>query len=246
MAEAKKAGTDVISVEDQLAAMALAISEAEKPSGSWLSFKGARLSLDGNAIPSNKLAVVVIQSLFENQWYKDPYDVNNIQPPHCFAFAEKEEDLKPHPSVKNPIHPTCKGCPKGEWKSATSGSGRGKACKNVRRMALISYDDVKDGKIENAHVAMAKIPVTSVKNWSTYASQVSGILKMDPIQVATELSVEPHPKNQIEIGFKLLDKVDKSAWAALLNKRRDTTTLIYAPYDEPTEAAPAAPESKKY
>ena len=228
-----KPGTEVIDYKAELAKMAVAVQEAEKPSGNWISFKGGILSFAGNPIKGNKIPVVVIHSVFENQLYKDRYDPNNQQPPICYAFGETDDDLKPHPDSVAPQSENCHECPKNQWGS-DPGGGKGKACKNVRRLAMIAASDLENA--DKADVAIAKLPVTSVKNWSTFASQVANVLKLPPIAVIVEMSVEQDAKTQFQVNFQLMDKIEDGAVIQkLLARRRDTTPLVYAPYDKPVD-----------
>jgi hypothetical protein len=191
------------------------------------------MSIGGNPIKGNKLPVVVIHSIFENQLYAGPYNPNDQQPPICYAFGETDDDLKPHPDSAKPQADACFSCPNNQWGS-DPGGGRGKACKNVRRLGLVSVDDLH--QLDKAPVAIAKMPVTSVKNWSTFASQIANVLKLPPIAVKCEISVEPDAKTQFQVNFALLDKIEDSAiLTALLNKRRETTPLMYQPYDKPVD-----------
>lgn len=243
------ASTAVVDWQAQLAAMAVTTAEQEKPSGNWVSFRAGVLSFGGNPIKGNKMKVVVVHSLHENQIYKEKFDSNNPgQTPYCFAFAENEEDLKPHPDSLEPQAESCAVCPNNVWGSDPEG-GRGKACKNVRRLAMIAFDDM--GDINKAPVALAKLPVTSVKNWSSYANQIANVLKLPPLAVVTEMSVEPDTKTVFQVNFALIDKItDGAQIQALLSKRKDTTPLIWAGYDKPTQAptpaAGAPAEAKKY
>lgn len=243
MAEAKAAPkTEIVDWQKQLNDMAIATAQAEKPSGNWISFKSGMLSVGGNPVKGNKLNVVVIQSVFENQWYKDKYDPNNPMTPYCFALAESDSDLKPHPDSAEPQAGTCEECPKNAWGS-DPGGGKGKACKNVRRLAMIAQDDLEN--IPEAAVAMAKLPVMSVKNWSTYANQIANVLKVPPLAVITTLSVSPDARSQFQVNFELVDRItDGAVIQALLTKRKDTHPLVFAPYDKPNEAKPA--EARKY
>jgi hypothetical protein len=242
----KVESTAVVDYMAELQAMTIATQEAERPKSNWASFKGGQLTINDQVMKDNKAPVVVIHSVFENQLYKDRYDPNNIQPPICYAFGETDDDLKPHPDSAEPQHPTCEGCPKNEWKS-DPGGGKGKACKNVRRLALMSASDLVDvEKIRAAEVVMAKLPVTSVKNWSTYASQIANVLKVPPIAVITEISVVPDAKTQFQVNFALLDKItDGAVIQQLLARRKDTHPLMFQPYDKPS--APAEPaQNRKY
>ena len=235
-------GTAVASWQEELAKQTVAIAQVEKPTGNWISFKGGVMSMNATPFKDNKVKVVVLHSIFENQLYDGPYNPNNQQPPICYAFGEDDKSLKPHPDSAKPQNPDCETCRHNEWGS-DPGGGKGKACKNVRRLALISADDLE--KVEKAEVALAKLPVMSVKNWSTFASQIANVLKLPPIAVIAEMSEVPDAKSQFQIHFQLIDTIkDGELIQKLLNRRRDINALVYAPYDKPTEAKPA--EQRKF
>jgi hypothetical protein len=234
--------TAVVDWKEQLSKLAVAVQEAEKPAGNWISFKSGILAIGGQPIKGNTVKLVIINSLFENQFYANKYDPNNQQPPVCYAFGETDDDLRPHPESAEIQNEKCEGCPRNEWGSDRDG-GKGKACKNVRRLAMISATDLESPEtVAKAEVALAKLPVTSVKNWSTYANQIANVLRVPPLAVITEMSVEPDAKTQFQVNFTLIDRIEDGAIIqALLNKRRDTIPLINAPYDKPTPQQPAQP-----
>ena len=232
----KPESTALASWQEELNKLAVETAEAEKPSGNWVSFKNGILSIGGNPMKNNKVEIAVLQSVFENQWYKERFDPNNPTAPHCYALSESDDDLKPHPDSAEPQSPTCDVCPKNEWGSDPAG-GKGKACKNVRRLAMIHKADLSAEKVPKAEVAVAKLPVTSVRNWATYAHQIANVLKLPPLGVITEMQVEPDAKTQFQVNFSLVDRIEDGAVIqALLNRRRDIQSLIFAPYDKPTEA----------
>lgn len=236
----------VIPWEEQLKALATHTAETEKPSGNWVSFKNGVFSYNGTQMKDNRANVVIIHSIHENQWYPRPYNPNLPENPSCFAFAENEDDLAPHPDSADPQAPTCAQCPKNAWGSDPQG-GRGKACKNVRRLAMVHQDDLKN--LDKAAVALAKTPVTSTKNWATYASQIANVMKLPPLAVITEVSVTPSDR-QFDVNFNLVDRIqDPELIQALLRKRQDATPVIFAPYSKNIELPPkgAAPaDGKKY
>ena len=253
MAETKKVpeaqapaqpGTGVVDYMEQLRAMAIQTTEAEKPSSSWVSFKGGQLVINEQRMKGDKAPVVVIHSIFENQLYKNKYDPNNPEPPICYAFGETDEGLAPHPDSTSPQNVDCATCPKNEWGSDPAG-GKGKACKNVRRLALMSSADLD--KVDKANIVLAKLPVTSVKNWSTYANQVANVLKVPPIAVITELSVVPDSRTMLQVEFQLVDKItDMNVIGQLLKRKQETNALIYQPYDKLVEKAATPEQARKY
>ena len=121
--------TALVNWEDQLAKYAVDAASAEDlPAGTFLSFKAGVLTINGNKVGGNALDCIVIANIHENALYVGKYDSQNPQSPECFAFAETEDNLAPHPSVKNPRAENCAECPNNAWGSDPDG-GRGKACK---------------------------------------------------------------------------------------------------------------------
>ena len=238
--EAKK-GTEVVNWQEELKKLAVATADAEKPSGNWVSFKGGQLTIGGTAMKNNMVEAVVLHAIFENQMYESKYNPNNPQPPICYAFGDTDDDLKPHPESAKPQAANCRDCPNNQWGSDPEG-GKGKACKNVRRLGLMSATDLD--KVAKAEVAIAKLPVTSVKNWSTYANQVANALHLPPLGIITEMSVTPDPRYQLQVNFRLVDKVPEAHLPDLLKKRGEIHDLMYLPYDKPSEAAPPAQARK--
>ena len=232
-APAAKQSTDVVNYQAELAALTQSTLEAEKPSGNYVSFKNGQLAINGARMKDDKVEMVVLHSIFENQLYEGRYNPNQTASPICFAFGENDDDMAPHPASPQPQSKSCGECPKNAWKSDPDG-GKGKACKNVRRIAMIAATDLT--MVDKAEVAMAKLPVTSVKNWSTYANQVAQALKLPPIAVISEMSVVPDANTQLKVHFRFVSKIEKPEHViALLKKRQQIHDLVYAPY----EATPA-------
>jgi hypothetical protein len=239
-------GTAIASWQEELNQMAVATATVEKPQGNWVSFKGGQLTIGGMRMKDDKAQIVVIHSVFENQLYANKYNPNDQQPPICYAFGESDEDLKPHKESAKPQAESCAVCPNNEWGS-DPGGGRGKACKNVRRLAMISRDDATLEKVDKAEVVLAKLPVTSVKNWSTFASQVANVLKVPPIAVIAEMSVTPDAKTQFQVNFDLIDQIkDGALIQKLLTRRRDTNAMVYVPYDKPVERPEQPAQVRKF
>ena len=63
----------------------------------------------------------------------------------------------------------CSDCPLARWESADN--GKGKACKNARRLAVLAYDESTE--LGEAQMAMLKAPPTSLKNWASYAKSIA-------------------------------------------------------------------------
>jgi hypothetical protein len=229
--------------------------EANTGGGSFFSVAAGVLSFDGAPIPGNQMAVVILDHIHENVFYEGIYDAGNPRPPTCFAFARDGSELAPHETVVEAgqaQHETCKGCSQNEW--GTAERGRGKACRNTRRLAMIPAGtiDVNSGRFtpftdpdhfETATVGIMKIPVTSVNGFGTYVKQVSGAVRRPPHGVFTRVRVVPDPKTQVRVLFEPLDNAPAGIIPILMKRHAETRETIMFPYplsyDEPEEKAPA-------
>ena len=242
MAAAKKPTTAkaVANWDERLAGYDTEVAATEQTGGGkFISTKGGRLSIGGAEVPENKMTVVVLDHIMENHHYTERFNPDAPTSPVCFAFGRNEAEMVPHENSTEPGSDACKGCPLNEWGSADV--GKGKACKNIRRLAVITEDGLED--IENAEVAFLKIPVTSVKAWAGYVQAVANNLKRPPFGVVTEVSLVPDPSTQFRMQFKLVEAIeDSEALEALIARREQVANEIAFPYQPAEEAPVAAPK----
>lgn len=206
--------------------------------GKFVSIRGGRLSYGGAEVPGNKMSVIILDHIMENHLYTERFDPDTPVSPACFAFGRKEDEMGPHENSTEPQASACKGCPMNEF--GTADTGKGKACKNIRRLALIPEDGLDD--LENAEIAYLKVPVMSVKTWAGYVQSVANNLKRPPFGVVTEISVVPDPKSQFRLTFTVGESIEDAAVLEALIKRREQVAkeidFPYQPYTAP-EAPPA-------
>ncbi len=243
----KKPGTAVVSWQEQLEKEAVEGAQEESVSTKSISFKSGVLSFDGAPIPGNKINVIVLDWAFAHTWYPNQYDPNRQVSPSCFALGRKESELMAHEDSEDPqgdSEGSCMQCPLNQWGSDPDG-GKGKACKNIRRLSLISADTLKQGEkgITAAEAVMAHIPVMSVKNWSAFVVQIANVVKRPPYGVIAELSVVPDQRSQFQVKWTFVDTVPDAMIPALMEKRKALGDAILAPYPKNEEEAPAKPSA---
>lgn len=236
----KKQSTALVSWESELAQEAEIAASEEQKGGSYISTRSGQLSYGGNAIPGNEIDVIILDYVFENAYYPEKFDADNPASPVCFAFAKKEVELAPHEDSEEPQHTQCEGCPRNEF--GTADTGRGKACKNGRKLALVTSDSLDS--LEDAQVALMNIPATSVKGWATYTQQIALAAKRPSYAVVTRISLTPDKNTQFKIGFKMVELIDKEYIEALRNKRAQVDALLRTPYKKNTEAVAVKPNRK--
>lgn len=238
--------------DEELAKQAQQAAKTEESTatGSFFSVKSGVLTFNDSPIAGNQMAVVVTDSILENVFYGSDYDSDNPQPPICFAFGRDEASMAPHSVVVesgNAVADKCSECPNNEWGSADK--GKGKACRNIRRLALVpagtlDKNDNYTEDLENVadhENAFMKLPVTSVKGYAAYVKSLAASLKRPPHGVVTHIRVVPDPKNQFKVTFEALGKVENNVMGDVMQKHEEAVATIEQPYQayEEQEKKPA-------
>lgn len=236
--------TAIVNWQEKLAAMSGEAAAAEVMTGKFASTRAGVLKINDQAMPNNELPCVIVDSIYENHYYAESFNANNITSPVCFAFGRNKDGMAPHADCLTPQNDSCDGCPLSAWGTAPNG-GRGKACKEIRRLALIPADALKDpSKIGAAQIVYLRVPVLSVKNWSGYVNTLAATLKVPPFAVMTRVYFTPDAKSQFAINFDLVGRItDDEVLAALYEKREQVQKQIAFPYERPNPEDAEEPKS---
>ncbi len=246
---AKKPGdtTQLNRYDEELAALAAQGVQTEANVGGGIktiTVKSAQFYYGDDCLGTT-LRLVALDHALENAYYKDDYDSNNPLPPDCFSLGRVEDELRPHDNCAEKHggeDGRCATCPLNAFGSAEKG---GKACKNTRRI-LVLLESALGEDIKEATLAFLKPSVTNIKHWAAYVKSLKETANKATIQVVTEVTVRPDPKNQYVLSFKPAKEVDKKLVPALLEKRRENERVLFEPY-QPVSAerrAQAAAKSK--
>lgn len=222
---------DIVNWESQLAAEAQAAAANERPPISSITLKSGIMKYMGEKVPGNNLDVVIVADTEEHLLYTTAYDADNISPPTCFAQGMSGEDLVPHETVPDKPAATCDECHFFAWGSDPKG-GRGKACKEVRKLAIIPASALSNpSTIADAEIAVLRIPVTSVKHLAKYI--ISCAAKGRPLwSMVTNISVEPDDRTQFKVNFAPKEAIQASECFGPLNELRDLAVkILLTPYD---------------
>jgi hypothetical protein len=237
-------GKQVVNWEEELAKDAKQQAERERPALAAISLRGGIMMYEKIQIPGNKLICIIVASMMQRLYYDKPFDPNKPASPICFAFHDGEDGVPwtPHEKAHEKQAETCALCPMSEWGSDIKG-GRGKACKEVRKLALIPGAESKE-------MALLSVPVMSVKNWSNYVNGVAASAKRPPWGVLTEISVHPDARSQFVVKFDLVDLLPESKLAGIYSKIGLAREVLTTPYDyqNPQETMGSrqdGPEKKK-
>lgn len=247
---AKKQSTAVVNWESKLAQYAEAAATQEEAVGTsnFLSFKAGVIAFQGNPVANNKLQAVVVDSVMENVYYDTPYDEDDPRPPVCFAFGRDEKEMKPHEKASKPQAQSCSEC---EWnKFGSAENGKGKACANRRRIALLPAEPLTESALEKSKFALAKLPVMSVANWAGYVRTLKGLQKRPPMGVVTEISTVPDTKSQFRVVFNHKLNLKNELLGIVDARMAEAYEELTTPYTEPPKEEPkpkrgAAPAKKQ-
>jgi hypothetical protein len=213
--------------------------------GQFMSIRGGILAFQGTPVPGNKMLAVVLADIFENAWYKEEFDADNPTPPNCYAFGDDEQSMAPHAQAEDKQSDACSGCEKNKF--GTAEKGRGKACKNGVRMAVMHADSLKGDVTKDAQVAFLKVPPTSLPGWAQYVKSLENLHGRPAYGVITEIAVVPDMKTQYKVTFNFVKKIDdKQKLGAVFMKAKEYAGNLATPYQPiDTSAMKKKPGGKK-
>jgi hypothetical protein len=201
--------TALQSLQEQIKAeLAVVRKSVAPPSSNKISTRDKKFTLPGGQVVQGALECVILDHRNLHQYYTKPYDPQNPSPPDCFAIAKEFSDLSPHnhEGVSKPQHDQCAGCPMNEF--GTARVGKGKACQNKVKLAVVPPDAGPD-----ADILTLEIPASSLKYWNKLVSGLESAGRL-PIQAIVSVSFNsavsyPQPM------FEVIGAVDdlETKWA---------------------------------
>lgn len=247
-------GTEVTKFDAELAARAAAkVADLPTSGGHFISLKGGIMAFDDTPLPGNQACVIILDSVRENTFYADKYvEGGDPVPPRCYAFAHGKDEMAPHPSMQSdlewfkPQAADCASCVHNRFGS--SDTGRGKACQNRFRLALLPagiytpkprsndcdlefFTDIKH--YETADYAFLKLPVMSGKNWTTFVKSTSNVYHRPPEAVLARLFVTQDKKAQYMVNFEVLDLLPEQLIEVVMRRSDEAAANIIQGYSSP-------------
>jgi hypothetical protein len=184
--------TQLVDIKAQLAAELATLNKTvAPPSGHRISLKGKTFTFPDGKTSPGPIAAVILDWRTINAYYKGAYNPQKVEAPSCFAISKDRDDLKPSPNCSDPQSEQCEGCAWNEWGSAPGG-GRGKACKNQIRIAVVPPDAKPDTPPWTIDLAPS-----STGAFTNMVNNVKGQLGMLPLQVQVSIDFdanESYPK----------------------------------------------------
>jgi hypothetical protein len=151
------------------------------PSGNRITTKGKVFTLPNGKQDPGPMQCVILDWRSTSLYYDGAYDANNPRPPQCFAIGKIIKELTPSENSPKKVHSTCEGCPMNQWGSAPV--GKGKACKNGRRLAIAAVD--ADAETQPMII---EVSPTGIGSFEAHVNRLATQLGVLPIQVVTTIS----------------------------------------------------------
>lgn len=193
-----------------------------------LSLRGGRISYKDRDL-GKSMEVVILAAIPARTYYVGAYQPGDTSPPDCYS----NDGLTPHPSVQHKQASVCVDCPLNQFGSADN--ERGKACKEGFKLALLSADDVRKGKIESAEIAQVKFSVSASKVLSNYLNVMAARYDGVTFAVVTLLEVETDSRFQYSLELSVVEALDPDTIDQLGARFADATRALSAPYAAPAE-----------
>lgn len=157
-----------------------------KPSGVVVQIKQNKtMVLPSGEITSEPQEFVILDFASMNTLYDGVYDPGNVQPPICFAIGDSPDRLIASDSSPDKQADTCASCPMNRYETAAR--GKGKACKNMRVLAVMPVDATEDDSIW-----IVRVSPTGLKSFDGYVHNLSERSGFAPIQVVTKMGFDPN------------------------------------------------------
>lgn len=151
---------------------------------------------DGDG-PRGSIDVVIVKANanLSKTWYENGWDESNSNPPDCASA----NGISPDQGVPKPQSNVCALCPKNAWGSASNG-GKGKACGDHRRMAVVPLADLRNESFGGP--LLLRCPAASLQEMAGFDARYRSM-------------GYPYFTMAIKIGFDAQESFPKFTFAAI-------------------------------
>jgi hypothetical protein len=185
--------TALQTIQERIAAqLAVQRQSVAQPGGNNISVKGKVFTMPDGSSNNGPLQAIILDHRNVNTHYSGAYNPQQITPPDCFAIGTVIETMGPGDDVEKPHGKVCQDCAKNEW---GSGNGKGKACQNTVRIAIVPPD--ADAEAEPMTI---KISPSGLASWNKLNADLI-TAELLPIQIVVDISFDPnvtYPKLQFK------------------------------------------------
>lgn len=200
---------DITSFQNRLAA----------PTGNRIAVTQDRKFRAPNGDKFDRVSGIIVDFIAKKAWYPNPYDKDNIVPPHCFGLDfVAHSALEPSENSPERQCETCATCPKNAFGSAEN--GKGKACKDSYVLALLGPDAE-----EGSPLMTLEISATGIKPFEKYVRDLARETGKAPYAFVTEFFMDDSVDYaSVRCGFPTEASPERVMMA--LSRREEAATLL--------------------
>jgi hypothetical protein len=175
---------EIQSIQDQLRKELDTLQErVDPPSGFKISTKGKVFTLPDGSSNDGPMTCVILDWVTAYTWFEGLYNPKDVKPPSCFAVGRIVKEMAPSANSPKKQSDLCRQCKQNEWGSDPQG-GRGKACKNMRRLLIVPVDADEDTR-----PWIIDVSPTGLKHFDKYVKTLSDNDR-HPIELITDIDFE--------------------------------------------------------
>jgi hypothetical protein len=204
--------TQVLNIQEELLKQVAGLkATVAPPTGFIVSTKNKQFTLPDGRQSDGPLDCIVLDHVSANLYYSGAYDAKALTSPDCFAIGRVIDDMAPSANAPTQQDESCGDCAFNQWGSATNG-GKGKACKNTRKLLVVPADAEGD----NVQQYVLNVSPSGIKHYDKYIDMLASSGK-HPIQVVTAISFdaneaypslrfavkEPNPEDRVALMWNL-------------------------------------------
>lgn len=185
------------------------------------------------------LDIVILDFATTNAWYDRGYSKDENSVPACMAISyESPKGMSPLEDSPVVQSESCDECEMFEWGSGQNGS---KACKDKRRLMMVSLEDLES---ESPEITFLDVPPTSVKKFTKYVKGLAKVAKKPIYGVVTQMEFDEEV-DWPALVFSPGDVINDVASILKIRELRETyrEDLMEAP-DFSTYEAPAKQKTR--
>lgn len=233
MATARAKPNLPVNYEEQLAKEAAEITKRiSSPSGDRIRFNGNSAFITPDGMEGKTIEAVIVDFMSSNLFYDSAFDREKPQPPGCFAIGTEPSMLVPSPNSPNKQADTCTVCPNNQFGS----SGKGKACKNTRLLALMPISALENPN-EEAPIWIMSVPPTSLTAFDNYVKTLSSRHRTVPVGVITSISLDPS-NTYASPRFAVVKPLEGKQLGIFMSRREEANRRLAAEPDVSGYTAP--------
>lgn len=205
-----------------------AAARIERPAGQTIGIKGKKFKYKNDVI-GRVANFVIVDFIRANAYYDTPFHEDTIELPACLALSVDGENMVPLEHAPRKQNAQCDGCEQNAWGSADI--GRGKACAEQYRIAVLAVDHSRKETYANCEMATITVPPTSKQNFGDYVHALDEKTGRPPLAFLTEMSFDDNIDHEVLLFEVSKSYKDAKTLSQILGRADEARDMLMTPPD---------------